>query len=375
MAKKRQSFFTMDELKNNVFMVEEHERKVFMPNEIFGDLLKRFDGEVKAKSTTHIAYAYTYTWLAHYMYRYCKYYLNDNVTGIDEAMIKQIMGFPAKSDAYTYITKSGGLLEELGYIRKESDKPFDYTTYETAFCNGDDVDIVGLEGFNMESDLENNIGWVKKNNKNRKINFPIKGFERDESMITDNDLYEAEDRTGSFFRVDNTHMIDIDVFMFCMADAELGVQGFYLYSYLLYMCDKHYNSFDCSLGRFVTLTGLGERPVRDQLERLEKRNMITNDHKPWCLDKKDWQTPKSNTYEVLPYNGFHSELLEFNQIPKQIKMSAKRYEEEVGFANDEEDFEKETEENKSNTEKLVGYNYKQDFNTFTQENISYDLPF
>ncbi len=316
MAKKRQSFFTLNELNNDVFAVNEHERKVFMPNEIFSDLLERFDGEMKAKSSTHIAFAYAYTYLAHYMYRYCRYYKVDGYTDIDEKMIKQIMGFPAKADQYTYITKKGGILDELAYIRKESDKPFQYHTYETAYANEDGVGIVGLEGFDMESGVDINY----RNTKNRKINCPVKGFERDKKMITNNYLYEDEERTGSFFRVDNTHMIDIETFNYCMSQPELGVEGFYLYSFLLYKCDKHNGSFDCSNKEFVASTGLSIDIIKMQLRNLEERNMIDNDHKPWCLDKQPWQTAKANTYGVLAYSKFFKNTLNYKVIPKQRKI-------------------------------------------------------
>lgn len=382
-----------------IFNIEEHEHNIYMPNEIFSDLVEHFEDEDKKKSSTHIAYAYTYTWLAYYMYRYCKYDYDidyHSQLNINEKMIKQILGFPAKSDQYTYITKKGGILDELGYICKESDVPI-----EPVIVNAEgeyilerysgkgmspEVELAEaaksggefkISHFRMESyyktEIDDDGNEVKvshtySNSKNRKINFPIKGFFRDDESCDYEGEYE--ERTGTFWQIQNTHMIDIDVFVFCMADAELGVKGFYLYSYLLYMCDKHYNSFDCSIGRFVTLTGLGERTVRDQLVRLEKRNMITNDHKPYCLDKKSWQTPKANTYEVLPYSKFVSDVLDYNEIPEQRKISVKRYEEEIGFVNYEEDFEKDTEENKLIIGDSVVYT-----NTFTHQGITYDLCF
>lgn len=343
MAKKKQSFFTLNELKNDIFTVTKDERYVFMPNEIFKDLLERFKDEEKAKSSTHIAFAYAYTYLAHYMYRYCKYYGSDGNTAIDEAMIKQVLGFPAKADQYTYITKKSGILDELGYIRKESDKPFQCTQYKTDYVNENGVEIMCVDFFDMESSLK----FVHGNTKNRKINYPVKAFVRGDKWVNEND--EDEKRTGTFFRIDNTHLIDFDIFMYCMSQSELGVKGFYLYSFLLYMNNKHLNGFDCSIDRFVSLTGLGIRTIRDQLERLEKRNMITNDHKPYCLDKKTWQKTKSNTYGALPYKEFISRASELKEIPKQRRISAKRYAKEIGFVSYENDLVVGTDENKSNS--------------------------
>ncbi|WP_391116655.1 hypothetical protein [Psychrobacillus sp. L3] len=333
--------FTKKQLEE-ILNIKKGEHKLFMPNEIF-EQLKGYvneDGEYiegfydikhekvkRFKSSTHIAYAYAYVYLAHYMYRYCKYYYYKNYytkVNIDEKMIKQILGFPSKSDTYTYITKKDGVLARLGYIRKESDKPIDIVILEDIFIKGkwEYSHVV------MESDY---LEVYNSNNRNRKINYPVKAFFRE--PWAEEEGYE----NGTFIFVHNTHLIDIDVFTYCMADSDLGVNGFYLYSFISHKHDVFKGSFNCSIKKFVSSTGLGEKTVRTQLENLEKRNMIVNDHKPYCLDKKDWQIAKSNTYGVLPYNKFISNSSEFKEMPKQRRISAKRYEEEIGFVIYEDD--------------------------------------
>lgn len=336
MTRKRQTFFTRKQLSNQILCVGKSEHKVYIPNEIFRELKGYIDeetGEIiegffdregnkipEFKSSTHIAYAYSRVYLAHYMYRYCKYSYWDDENGdieIDEKMIKQILGFPAKSDDYTYITKKGGLLERLGYIRKENDIPLRCILHPNDSIEGRWY----IDHFVMKSEYPEIYG----NSKNRKIDYPVKAFYR--GTWAEEDGY----MNGTFFEIDNTHMIDIDVFIYCMTNKELGVEGFYLYSFMLMMCDKFRGSFDCSIKRLIELTGLAERTVRDQLKELEKRNMISNDHKPFCVGKEDWQITKANTYKVFSVNNFISSKLEFNTIPKHRKISVKDYEAEIGF--------------------------------------------
>lgn len=337
MAKKNQTFFSRIKLQNEILNVGEHEHKVFMPNEIFTELKGYenddgvfiegfYDKEGKKinefKSSTHIAFAYTYVYLSHYMYRYCKYYTlwNNSVDGhkpIDES--KRILGFPSKSTSYTYITKKGGLLDRLGYIRKESDKPISCVQYEHEYSNGKKVWMI--DDFVYESEYKENYS----NSKNRKINYPVKAFYR--GAWAEEDGY----MNGTFWEIENTHLIDVDIFIYCMADKNLGVEGFYLYSFLLYQNDKFKNRFTCSIENLVTLTGLSIEIVKKQLRNLEQRNMITNNHMPFCINKPQGKKTKANTYGVKNFREFSKSYIEWHVIPKQRKLSAEQYEEEIGL--------------------------------------------
>lgn len=371
--KKKNLYFTANALRQNILAVSESENSIFMPNEIFDDLIEGFKDEKRAKSSTHIAYAYAYTFLAHYMYRYCKhlYYMKDSFEGkiINEKMLKQILCFPPDSDVYTYITKKGGVLENLGYIRKVSDIPIDVILANDEIKRILDCpigkDYVQIEEIIKSASLSKGIFKIykfimkssyeglKENTKNSKFNYPVKGFEREIEM-DDIDDFE-ENKTGTFWLVEKTHLIDINIFIYCMSDLQLGVKGFYMYCYLLYMNDRCVNGFDCSINGLVKLTGLGIRTVRDTLMILEERNMITNDHKPYCLDKKEWQQTKANTYKVLLYDEFILDSDEFNEIPKQRKISAKRYADEIGFIDNLECLEVEIDSTSKTKKKNKGF--------------------
>lgn len=321
MARKRQVFFTRKELKN-LLGVSEKQHEVYMPNEIFKDFTDAFaEEELKGKTSTHIAFAYSYYYLANYQWRYAQYRSYNEKDGsetqINESVIKKILGFPAKSEQYTYLTKNKtGLLEKIGYIRKKTDKPSRY--------------IIHKEGRYKEVEFiyESEYPEIYGNNKNWKVAMPVKGFFRCKESEEEN--YED----GTFYMIQNTHLIDIDIFIYCMTDAELGVEGFYLYCFLKFMTDKFKNSYDCSNKKMAELTGLSIDEVKNQLVKLEQRNMITNDHKPYCLNRPKGYKTKVNTYGVNEYKEFAREKIEFNEIPAQRKITAKQYESEVGWANE-----------------------------------------
>lgn len=335
MSRRRKANYTYDEMKG-MFGLDtkegKHHKSVFMPNEIFHDLRVGMHDEKmnkisNFKSSTHVAYAYAYVYLSHYMYRYCKYYVREdyyNMKDIDEKMIKKILGFNEKTDQYTYLTKSNGVLDQIGYIKKVSDKPYDYTLDKLADVDGKDV---FQPYFKMESNVVN-FGESKPR-KNRKINLPVKGFWREDWAKEENYV------NGTFYEQDNTHEISFDIFMHCMSDPELGVEGFYLYSYLTYMTDKFPNGYDSTIDNFSHRTSMAYDEVMSQLRKLEERNMISCDHKPFCVNKPKSKKTKSNTYYVNNFKVFVDEPSEYKKIPKQLKVPKKWYEKNIGFVEDD----------------------------------------
>lgn len=305
--------------------VSEKQHEVYMPNEIFNDFIEAFEEyELKGKTSTHIAYAYAYYFLANYQWRYAQYRRYNEATGletqINEGVIKQILGFPAKSEQYTYLTKNKtGLLQMIGYIRKETDKPCRY------WYDDSDGRSIKEVVFRFESEYKD----VYSNNKSWKVSMPLKGYWRDQESEKENI------ENGTFFQLENTHMLDIDTFIYCMTKEELGVEGFYLYSFLKMSTDK-FNEFDCSNVNMAKLTGLSIDEVKSQLKKLEQRNMITNDHKPYCLNKPVDSQTWANTYTVNDFKEFARSLISCNVLPKQKKISSERYAREYGWANEKE---------------------------------------
>jgi hypothetical protein len=320
MSRIRKANYTVKELKK-LLSISENEHLVWMPNEVFKDLNTAFMEYQGVKTSTHYAYAYSYLFLVFWLYRYAKHINNDGIE-INEAIIKEILGFSSKSDQYTYITKSQGVLAELGYIKKKTDFPLNYYYEEFGINNQKEVYFEYYSESIVEEFLENR--------KNKKVNFPIKAFYRDQEAEDDNYM------NGTFYDIQNTHEVDINIFIYCMANKALGIEGFYIYCFLKYATDKHSTGFDCSYKKMALLTGFSIDEVGIQLRNLEERNMITSDHKPFCIGEipEDNKT-KANTYTVLNYGNFAQNFWGYNKIPTQRKLSTEQYEREIGFVGSE----------------------------------------
>ncbi len=334
MARKEKSFFTFKELKHDILRVQEKEQYVYIPNETFKDLVEAFKD--LGKTSVHIATAYSALYLSNYQWRYAKYVTEDG-RNITDKLYYNILGF-GKPDTYNYITKKGGLLEEIGYIEKVKDKPCMYTYDEDEYLPKDVMERMGdthykkrwLQGKKPLKEtlifLESQMGETIS--KTWTVNKPIKMYDRY------NDEDEA-DQIGTLDDIDNTHRVDVDVFIFCMTTPELGVEAFYLWSFLKHKCDM-FKTYDCSLDSMVEQTGMTKNRIVDNLKELEKRNMITNDHKPYCLNRPEGKKTKANTYGVIKnVNNFISNEEDFNVIPEPRKVDKTTYEIEIGWVTEE----------------------------------------
>lgn len=104
---------------NKVLSITGKESNIFLPNEIFSDLQDYItDGK-------EIAYAYSYIYLTQFLYRNCKYFNTKEL--IDVNVIKQILGYSKSNRTMNYITKKGGLLDEIGYLESTKDFPMTWT--------------------------------------------------------------------------------------------------------------------------------------------------------------------------------------------------------------------------------------------------------
>src|SRR5699024_402737 len=166
------------------------ESKVFMPNEIFGDLQEKVDKEV------HIPFSYSYIYLCTWLYRHAKHFNPDIYTN---KTLKEILGLFSNSQAINYLIKKNGLLDEIGYLESVRDFPISWEIVD------------GELHFDMYSEYPefpakmSNRFFLKK---------PVFAFER---VDLDDSDYIME---GTFYNITNTHMIPFEVFLFCMSKKE-----------------------------------------------------------------------------------------------------------------------------------------------------------
>lgn len=273
----------------------EKESKVFMPNEIFDDLQNNI------KKTVHIPVAYSYYYLITWLYRYAKY----GTINIDNKNIKQILGYNTDTQGIDYLMKKNGMLDVMGYTETVKDFPITWT-FEDEYLD-----------FEMLSEMDEDVQKAIKQNLSRKytIKFPVKAFNRhidDEEMKEE---YAKGYEDGTFYELDNTHMIPFEVFMYCMNNDKIGCTGFYLYSYLK-MKNQHFSDgYDCPMERLAKETGLPISTMRDSLDIIRKYKMVEGilNQEYFCIGLEDYKR-KANTYITNNIELFTDEPIEYEKM-------------------------------------------------------------
>ncbi|TXK75440.1 hypothetical protein [Paenibacillus sp. N3.4] len=277
------------------------ETTLYMPNEIFDDLLSSENLE----DSSHIAFAYSYVYLCTWLYRYCKYYYYEKMT---QDKIKQILGYAKTNKTLDYMIKKDGVLETLGYLETTTDFPI--------LLSIDD----GFLDFYTNEQNKADCPIRLDNYKNFKVKLPIKAFHRTQESVEERVL------DGTYYDVYKTHLIPFEVFMYCMSYAEINTVGFYLYAFLKHKNDLFTNGVDISLQRIMEETGIKATTLDTYLTKLKEHNMIDCIVQPYVLNLPQhlWQ---ANTYKTEPYVLFGKKSV---SITKRKVMSLWTYEKEYG---------------------------------------------
>lgn len=220
-----------------------------MPSEIFNDLKP-----LHSKGSSHVAFAYSFYYLISWLYRYAKY----GELNIDTGMIKQVLGYSKTYPEINYIIKKNGFLDQIGYTVSSTDYPIAWS-----FNNGD-ID------FTLLSDLDSELRKIiqSRKGKNYKIKIPVKAIWRNE----DSQIEGIED--GTIYEIEYTHEMPFDVFMKCMSNKRIGIEGFYIYGYLKYRCDK-FGEFNASMDKLANDTGMSRSTVNRYTGALMKEGLIS----------------------------------------------------------------------------------------------------
>lgn len=251
--------------------VNEHQDKIYIPNEIFNDLRVLHD-----KGSSHVAFAYSYYYLISWLYRYAKY----GELNIDVKMIKQVLGYNPENKKVNYLIKKNGFLDEIGYTYTDTDYPLSWD-----FNNGD-------INFMMLSDMDDEVKslLIKQKGKNYKIKIPIKGLWRSVESEKEN-IWD-----GTFYEIEYTHEVSFDVFEKCMENEKLGVSGFYLYGYLKFRCDK-FNEYAASIERIGSEVGMSKNTAEKYLTNLSISGLIRYKEND-CVKVEGGYKKQANSYSI-----------------------------------------------------------------------------
>lgn len=258
----------------NKLRYQEGEDKIYVPNEILVDLVNCEE----IKSGSHVAFAYSYYWLISWLYRYAKYD-GDKITLKD---IKKALGYNENDKKVDYLVKKNGVLDQIGYTYSESDIPVFW------WYKGE-----GLE-FELLSEA---CDTVRENTRkvignNFTFKFPVKGIWRTEEDRLD--CYE----NGTFFEIDNTHLVEYGVFEKCMNDKDLGCKGFYVYGYMKCRTQWHKGTYGSSFEKIAKELRLSKGTVMRIIHKLKDVGLLE-----WkssdCQHRDGKIVQFANTYKVL----------------------------------------------------------------------------
>ena len=169
------------------------ESKIYMPNEIFEDL------KSVIKNSPHLAFAYSYIYLVHWLYRYTKYTSSKSI--ITNEHIKEILGYNSKTKGLDYLIKKNGLLDELGYTLTTNDIPLHwkydkYDGLEFTLLHDSIAEELEINPSLTKGDILKVYQIPRKYN----VKLPVKAFDR----------YSNDDIDGTFYEVSNTHLIPFE---------------------------------------------------------------------------------------------------------------------------------------------------------------------
>jgi hypothetical protein len=285
----------LNELVKQQLQYNEKERMLFIPNEIYNDLHKNVN------KRHHISFAFSYYYLITWLYRYTKY----GYIRIDNKIIKWILGYNPTYPEIDYIFKKNGLLDQMEYTITVKDFPVSWS-FDDEFLE-----------FTMLSDMDEHTQKIIKENLSRKytVKFPVKAFHRyteDEEMKKE---YVNGYEDGTFYEFDNTHIVPFDVFLFCISKQEVGLTGFYLWSYLKCQNQLYNDGYDISVDDLSIETHIPRSTLCNYLSSLRSYKMIDvlHNQKFFCLAINENER-KANTYVVNNYDKFVNEPIEYEKM-------------------------------------------------------------
>jgi hypothetical protein len=251
----------------SILMLDNHV-DVYLPNEIFKD----FQSCPLFKNWQQIAFAYSYYYVACYLYRNCIYAKVVDVNEINLTNIrKNLLGVAGKTMSDIY--KKNGILDTLGYTATYNDFPI------YAILKKNNM----LEGFHTHSELKTTDNYKGAFPPYATFKFPVKAFyntpifdylslikmDNDES----NDLLSYCD--GHFFNVSASHKIQIETFIACMSNQKLGYKGFYLYGFYRRQSDQYKGGYNASIKQIQDIIPISEKTLLQYHQELEAMNLIT----------------------------------------------------------------------------------------------------
>lgn len=243
---------------------------VQIPNFIFRDLSSNVKGKNINTNIQQVSFAYAYLVVIAFLYKYAHYVDIDNGTYIQNADIKELLGYSKQTRTVDYIIKKNGLLDEIGLSETSKDYPIQFT------FNDDKINNIPIRDFVTISDLntnDTNYSLIKGIVKNR--NYEIK-----EPTF----LFEYKEENGTLYDYSNTHKVTIGELLLFIGNENLNNIDFSMYCYFKSKCKGYKDNMkSIALNTIVSELGVGKDAFYAHLQTLKDNKFIDVCHKKWTM--------------------------------------------------------------------------------------------
>lgn len=193
--------------------------------------------------------------------------------------VKVALGMSKNYKCVDYILKKGGVSDSIGLTQTVSV----LETPSTWYLDDDEfLHLINRKEY-YESMLDFKIDEKVKNKKSKK---PL--------LATEIRIIDNEEYGGTFNDKRMSFTVDFNIFIYCMERKELGLYGFYIYSFLKMQSFKYGGKFTLSRKYISEKTGLNELAIKRTMSELRQHNMINVD-----FGKNFGDGAKTNEYLVI----------------------------------------------------------------------------
>ena len=255
---------------------------VQIPNDIFKELSTHIKNRNGSTNIQQSSFAYSYIVIIAILYKYAHFVDIDNETYMQNADIKELLGYSRTTKSIDAIIKKGGVLDEIGLTTTTKDYPISFDYHATEKINN-----VAIRQFTTVSELGTGntlLDSIKRIVKNR--NYEIK-----EPKFS----FEYNGFNGTLYDYSNTHKVTLEEVLTFIREENLDNIDFSIYCFLKSKC-KGYESDSKAIGlhKIISNLGISKDAFYSHLDKLKLMGFVEVTHKGWVMGAN--KELEANTY-------------------------------------------------------------------------------
>lgn len=240
-------------------------------------------GKNNKSNVQQIAFAYSYIVAVSFLYKYTHFVDLNNETYVQNADIKEILGYNRNTKTIDKVIKKDGILDLMGITRTTKNYPIYHIDDLSNSING-----IPIRELTYIEDIEKDDG----------IRMILKDIVRNRNYEIKEPLFMSEafgNRDYStIYSYESTHKITLDEFIDIIFDEETNNVDFLLYCYFKCKCKGFKKDTRMiSLNTITRDTGMDSSTFYRHISILKERKYIDVEHKGW---QTDFNTVESNDY-------------------------------------------------------------------------------